>query len=125
VDAPARTYVSVLFHDNYWQNMGNGLTVPNGEPVFGAYIRQLFNLNGGYGNSHFNVHLWYHGTIQWTQPVSNSVASDGPGGGSIGAAQRQTWWTNENFGAKAGFYYSLIGGGNRLSTDQPPGGGFP
>ena len=125
-DASARTYVSVLFHDNYWQNMGDGLFVPNGEPVFGAYIRQLSNLSGGYSSSHSDVHLWYHGTIQWTQPVSNSVASDGPGGSSIGAAQRQAWWSAyENFGANAGFYYSLIGGGNRLSTDQPLGGGFP
>jgi len=102
------------------------LFVPNGEPVFGAYIRQLSNLSGGYSSSHSDVHLWYQGTIQWTQPVSNSVATDGPGGSSIGASQRQTWWSAyENFGAKAGLYYSLIGGGDRLSTDQPLGGGFP
>ncbi len=36
VDAPVHTYANVLFHDNYWQNLGDGLFDPDGEPVAGA-----------------------------------------------------------------------------------------
>src|SRR5260370_37565220 len=70
-EAPVRTYANVLFHDNYWQNLGDGLFDPDGEPVAGAYIRQLSNLSGGSNNTgavapyHSNAHLWYHGTINF------------------------------------------------------------
>ena len=41
-DATAsNTYANVLYADNYWQDMGGGLLAPNGEPVSGAYVRQL------------------------------------------------------------------------------------
>jgi hypothetical protein len=119
VDAPARTYVNVLFHDNYWQDMGDGLFVPNGEPVFGAYVRELSSFSGGYSSSHSDVHLWYHGTIDWRTNASDTEAS-------IGSSQRTTWWTAyETNGMRAGFLYSLIGGGTRLSIDQPLGTGQP
>jgi basic amino acid/polyamine antiporter, APA family len=118
VDAPVHTYVNVLFHDNYWQNMGDGLFVPNGEPVAGAYVRQLFNLSGGYSSSHSDVHLWYHGTINWATPASDT-------GASITSTERTNWWsTYESRGTVAGFLYSLVGGGNRLSPDQPFGAGY-
>jgi hypothetical protein len=117
VDAPARTYVNVLYHDNYWQNDD---TFVFGQSVAGAYIRKQTNFSGGYsgfGGSHSDVHLWYHGTLDWRVPASDTEAS-------LGSAQRQSWWVAyEQGGTNAGFRYSLIGGGDRLSTDKPLGTG--
>jgi hypothetical protein len=127
VDAPAQyTYENVLFADNYWQDLGVGAPIdPDGEPVDGAYVRQLYNLSGGYNDTsvfgpyHSNVHLWYHGTIDLATP-----ANDGTGGASITTEQRNDWWvTYEEEGTNAGFEYSLIGGGNRMSTEEPLGPG--
>jgi hypothetical protein len=121
VDAPARSYENVLFHDNYFQTLN---LLFYGEPVLGAYVRELTYLEGGYEGiaaSHSDVHLWYHGTIDSRIPANDTVAS-------ITSSERQTWWapdeTYGNWGGFfAGFYYSLIGGGDRLSTDQPAGPG--
>jgi len=129
VDAPANeTYINVLFADNYWQDLGLGayLGDPDGEPVSGAYVRQLYNLSGGYWNvsavdapDHSNVHLWYHGTIDLNVPASDGSAS-------VTSVERTNWWVNyEQEGTNAGFEYSHIGGGNRISTDEPVGQGFP
>ena len=123
VDAPARTYSNVLFHDNYWQDEAIFIY---GEPVAGAYRRHLVDLCGGYGGCsgapgayHSNVHLWYHGTIDFRNPASDTEAT-------IADSERQTWWTAyEDYGLVAGFNYSLIGGGDRASADQPAGAGFP
>jgi hypothetical protein len=116
-DASVTSWANVLFADNFWQNMGDGLFVPNGQSVFGAYNRKLLNLTGGYSSSHSDVHLWYHGTIDLATPTSDTQAS-------ITASQRSAWWTStEMSGAAAGFYYSLIGGGNRLSNLEPAGAG--
>lgn len=125
VDAPARTYENVLFHDNYYQWLN---VIAYGEPVSGAYIRRLTNLDGGYdfftpspAPSHADVHLWYHGTIDSRIPANDTVAS-------ITSAERLTWWTPyETYGnwggLFGGFYYSLMGGGDRFSADQPAGPG--
>lgn len=128
VDAPVHTYANVLFHDNYWQDLGNGLLDPDGEPVAGAYVRQLTSLAGGYINDdifndeyqyHSNVHLWYYGTMKTNVPTSYS--DDGTEV-TIDATMRTNWWVGyEDRGSNAGFEYSLIGGGNRLSTDRPLG----
>ncbi len=120
IDASAsNTFANVLFRDNYWQRLGGSLTVPNGESASGAYNRELTSLDGGYDSSHSDVHLWYHGTVDWKTPTSDS-------GASITSAERTNWWVAyENRGVVAGFEYSLVGGADRLSTDQPVRPGFP
>jgi hypothetical protein len=115
-DAPAHTYANVLFHDNYWQNID---TLINGEAVAGAYVRKLTNLSGGNSSSHSDVHLWYHGTVDGRTPASDTDAS-------ITAAERTNWWfTSETRGTNAGFKYSLLGRGDRLSATRPLGGTNP
>jgi hypothetical protein len=120
VDATAVPYVNVLFADNYYQTISSPI---NGEMLAGAYNRHLTSLSGGYtqvttvGPQHSNVHLWYHGTIDTNTPASDTQAT-------ITATERQSWWAaSEAKGALAGFYYSLIGGGNRLATNEPAGVG--
>lgn len=119
VDAPARTYENVLFHDNYWQNAD---FFADGLPVAGAYVRKLTSNSGGYGSvggAHSDVHLWYHGTMDLRTPEFDGEVS-------LLAAQRTAWWVaSEAAGTNAGFRHSLIGGGDRTSTQQPLGGGFP
>ena len=119
-DASAsNTCATVLFCDDYWQHL-NELFTPQGESVAGAYWRQLTTLSGGYGGiagSHSDVHLWYHGTIDWNTPASDTEAT-------ITSSERQNWWVSyEQRGTNAGFLYTLIGGGNRLSFDSPLGPG--
>jgi hypothetical protein len=116
VDAPANTYVNVLFHDNYWQDLNS---LVRGKAVAGAYVRKLTNLDGATSSPHSDVHLWYHGTINTNTPTSDTEAT-------LLAAQRTNWWSvYESQGARAGFIYSLIGGADRTSMDQPAGQGFP
>ena len=63
------------------------------------------------------MHLWYHGTIDLATPTTDTQAN-------ITAAERSAWWTSaESAGATAGFFYSLIGGGDRLSALEPAGAG--
>ena len=116
-DASVTSWANVLFADNFWQTLGDGFIVPNGQSVFGAYNRKLLNLSGGYSSSHSDVHLWYHGTIDLATPTSDTQAT-------ITASERSAWWTStEMAGGAAGFFYSLIGGGDRLSTVEPGGTG--
>lgn len=115
-DAAVRVWQNVLFAESFWQ-MNSNVTCPNGESVLGAYNRFLANLPGGYGCPHSDVHLWYHGTIDSTTPTGDNDAT-------ITSAERQSWWTPaEAAGAQAGFRYSRIGGGDRLSTAEPAGQG--
>ena len=118
VDAPAYTYENVLFHDNYWQDASFGIY---GEAVAGAYVRKLTMFSGGYSGltgSHSDVHLWYHGTVDWRVPTSDTEAN-------LTSAERSSWWVNyEDSGNNAGFNYSLLGGADRTSLDRPVGLGF-
>ncbi|MFO1475220.1 MAG: hypothetical protein U1F98_01040 [Verrucomicrobiota bacterium] len=124
VDAPVHTYQNVLYHDNYYQNMN---FLVHGESVAGAYVRQLTSLSGGYTSSessapaHSNVHLWYFGTVDLNTPASYL---EGGYTISVDSSMRSTWWNGyEDQGSVAGFYYSSIGGGDRLSADRPLGVG--
>ena len=115
VDAPCTTYQNVLFHDNYWQNIAFFVY---GEPVSGAYVRQLTDLSGGYNSEHSNVHLWYHGTLDFDNPATDGDQANP----YITNTERSAWWSSyEYYGINAGFLYSLIGGGNRTSADRPLG----
>jgi len=108
-------YANVLFSDNYWQNTN----FPSGESPTGAYNRHLTDLDGGNpnGSDHSDTHLWYHGTIDLNTPTGDNLAM-------ITSAERAAWWTaTEAAGANAGFLYSLVGGGNRLSALEPAGAG--
>ena len=58
-DLTVTTYANVLYADNFWQDLGIGITQPNGQEVFGSYNRKLTELAGGYSLSHSDVHLWY------------------------------------------------------------------
>lgn len=117
-DAAVTSWANVLYADNVWQTMGDGIFVPNGQSVFGAYNRKLLSLAGGYSSTHSDVHLWYHGTIDLATPTNDTQAT-------ITASQRSTWWTlTEMSGGAAGFLYSLIGGGDRLSNLEPAGVGL-
>jgi hypothetical protein len=116
-DPSMKNYANILFADNYWQNLG----FPSGQAISGAYNRQLTILSGGgySGTSptHSDVHLWYHGTIDLVTPTSDTQAS-------ITSAMRTSWWTTlEAAGTNAGFLYSRIGEGNRLSSLEPAGAG--
>ena len=113
VDATAVTYENVLFADNYFQELD---FLIYGKDVPGAYVRELTSLENGYGGiggAHSDVHLWYHGTLDLATPTTDSAAT-------IGGAIRNDWWTAfEARGTNAGFFYSRIGGGDRLSSAQP------
>jgi hypothetical protein len=117
-DAPLRVYENVLFADNYYQDFDG---YPHGQSMPSAYNRRLTSLPGGYSSAHSDTHLWYHATVDLANPANDTEAS-------LSAADRAAWFTMyENGGARAGFYYSRIGGGNRLSMDLPAGvgGGRP
>jgi hypothetical protein len=114
-DPAMAIYANVLFTDDYWQN----IDVPKGQALPGAYNRQLTALTGGYpaGSSHSDTHLWYHGTVDLNTPTGDNSAL-------ITSTERPLWWTaTEAAGTNAGFLYSLIGGGNRLTNLEPAGAG--
>ena len=114
-DAALVVYENVLFADSYWQT-NPGFTCPDGESVSGAFNRNLTNLSNGYDCNHSDVHLWYHGTIDSRVPTTDTQEN-------LTSNERQSWWTpDESSGATAGFHYSLLGGGDRLSTNRPAGG---
>jgi len=131
VDAGVYTYENTLFADNIWRfdecdimKDDDDCTFDfDGQPIAGAYNRELteFDEDGGtvdlgYPEEHSDVHLWYHGTIDL-----DDSAFDGEQ--SITQDMRETWWTEiEAEGVNAGFVYSRLVGGDRLSHEVPAGG---
>ncbi len=120
-DAAVKVWETVLFADNYYQQLGE-LFIPQGDPVAGAYNRKLLSLPGGYeflsGGGHSDVHLWYHGTVETGTPATDTQET-------ITASERSSWWTAaESSGSTAGFHYSRLGGGDRLSEAEPAGAGL-
>jgi hypothetical protein len=112
---PVKIYANVFFADDYWQNTDS----PSGSAITGAYSRYLTNVTGGYptGSAHSDTHLWYHGTIDLNTPATDTQAT-------ITSTERTNWWTvGEAEGTNTGFIFSLIGHGDRLSTNQPEGPG--
>ncbi len=115
-DPAMKLYANILYADNYWQNLGVFLD-PQGQSLPGAYNRKLTNLGGAAFSAHSDVHLWYHGTIDFNTPITVD-------GATISGTERQNWWmTSEQRGTNAGLRLSLIGGGDRLSSAEPAGGG--
>ncbi len=113
-DGAIAVWENILFADNYWQTID---FYPTGKVIAGAYNRKLTSLGGGYGAAHSDVHLWYHGTVELTTPATDTQET-------IGTSQRMNWWVaGESDGSTAGFHYSRIGGGDRLSSVQPLGAG--
>ena len=112
-DAEENIYGNILFADNYWQTMG-GATTPEGYYLLGTWGRELTSLEGGYhtlldGNSHSDVHLWYHGTI-YTEPDNDLF----DGVATLSEQMRGTWYgVGEDEGQTTGFHYSRLGGGDR------------
>lgn len=112
-DAPLRIYTSVLFADNYFQEFGG---YPDGQFMGSSYNRQLFALPGGYSSAHSDMHLWYHATLDLYEPAWDYEAY-------LHATNRLVWYTaHELNGARAGYHYSRVGGGDRFSTNRPAGG---
>jgi len=114
-DGPAVVPVNVLYADNYWQHLTFTF---QGDPVAGAYNRELTYLEGGYFglySQHFDTHLWYHGTIDLGNPASDGSAA-------IDIFEREHWWQgDESQGANTGFRFSRIGKGDRRSDVRPAG----
>jgi len=116
-DPAMNLYANVFYADNYWQNLNAIFLDPQGQSLPGAYNRKLTNLSGAASSAHSDVHLWYHGTIDFRAPITVD-------GATITSTERANWWTSfEQQGTNAGFRLSLIGGGNRFSTNEPAGAG--
>jgi len=113
VDPSVMNYENVLFSESYYQTaafFADGLVIP------GSTWRRLTEFGGGYDgvdSSHSDVHLWYHGSIDLGAPITDGEAD-------ITSTMRNTWWSAaEHSGTNTGFLYSRLGGGDRLSTNQP------
>lgn len=116
-DAPVAAYENVLFADSYYET-DSFLHLTGGQPIPGSFQRKQTVITGGYGSiydGHSDVHLWYHGTIDLSPNASDTDAS-------ITSTMRTQWWSAlEQKGTNAGFIYTRLGGGDRLSNIQPNG----
>jgi len=118
-DPTPQRWDNIVFHDNYWRADGGFLnaTDPDGIPIPGAHNVQLSEsaLNsGGYSIAHSDVHLWYHGTIDFAVGASD-------GEQTITQTMRNSWWPNG--WETVGYYFSVIGGGSAMRPAN--GAGVP
>lgn len=115
-DPYPRHWSSTIWQDNVWRADGGGIfngVDQDGIPVEGVHNTQLSEsllALGGYVLGHFDVHLWYHGTIDLSPNPDNGEVS-------ISNLMRATWWP-EGYDV-VGFNRSAIGGGER--PEIPPG----
>ena len=103
---------NVTFADNYMHRVPYPDVDLLGTHVVGTHEQQLDGLTLGYpGNyaGHSNMHLWYQGTIQTSDPISDGELNNfyaGANGWYSGSLPSRT---------ASGFYYSQIAGGARPS----------
>jgi len=99
-DARVKLWDNVRFADNYWESYA-------GSSVANSHNMALPQFAGGYSNPHFDVPLWYIGTIDTVGSFSDNIVT----------MPASTTWYNGSLGPRnrVGFYYSLIGGGDRES----------
>ncbi len=113
-DAPLRVYENVLFADNYFQEFDG---YPHGQSMSRSFNRELRSLPGGYDSAHSDMHLWYHATIDLAEPANDTEDT-------LSAADRGRWFaTDEQRGVRTGYFFSRMGGGNRLGLERPAGPG--
>ncbi|MFG0251803.1 MAG: VWA domain-containing protein [Phycisphaerales bacterium JB038] len=126
-DATPRAWANTVFQDNYWRQDDYDLYDFWGQPVDGAFERQLSEsaLNGeGYLLEHSDTHLWYHGTVDTAGSFSNGDKTipadsdwyDGPMGPrtALGFAFTRLVGSAR---PSAGLHPALGGGASRNSVD--------
>ena len=101
-DSLVTLWDNVRFADNYWQST-------QGSPVTGAHNVAIptSQLVGGNSDPHFDMPLWYIGTIDTVGSFSNKTVT----------IPQNTAWYAGSLGPRdqTGFYNTLIGGGNRAA----------
>lgn len=116
VDPDALIFENVRYAENYYQVNNSILgSDPSGKALAGAYNRYLTNLVGkgytGIPQRHANVHLWYHGTIDYQTPLTDGEAF-------LEFDERDAWYTDTETafsgifsarGYRAGYRYSRFG----------------
>jgi len=104
LDPDPTTYENVIFADNYYQRHSIAINPWDwldfdGMPVFGAYNRFLnhdsITQGGNAGRDHYNIHLWYHGTID-TRDYWNIC----DGEYCISPSTRSLWYVDNEDGGK-------------------------
>lgn len=109
-DAPMIAWDNVVFWDNYWRTDGPHDIDFTGESIANVFDRELSEgvlFGEGHLMEHSDVHLWYHGTVDTVDPISDGDVSDfyaGPAGWYGGSHPSRT---------RSGYYYSRVVGGNR------------
>jgi hypothetical protein len=117
-DPTPQVWSNIAFADNYWRADGGGFF--NGLDFDGIPIPLTLDVEldeaalecCGYGFSHSDTHLWYHGTIDLApNPCDGEQCIDD--------TMRSSWWP-DGF-EQVGYYYAQLGGGSDARPVLPPG----